>query len=42
MNVINEMNQWCANNSISQTPTLFLNGSKLPAIYSIFDILEFI
>jgi hypothetical protein len=32
------MNEWCHQNSIHQTPTLFLNGYQLPTAYDIEDL----
>lgn len=33
-----EQDKWCANNEITSTPTMFLNGMEVPAIYSINDL----
>lgn len=33
-----EQDKWCAANGITSTPTMFLNGMEIPAIYHINDI----
>lgn len=35
---IEGMNEWCVKNNITSTPTVFLNGYKLPSNYSIIDL----
>ena len=36
------MEDWCKNNDISATPTFFINGYKLPEIYSFMDLKYFL
>lgn len=38
MKMLIEQDKWCANNEITSTPTMFLNGMEVPAIYSINDL----
>lgn len=39
---IDEMNNWCKLNQVTETPTVFINGFRLPAAYSINDLDYFI
>ncbi len=35
---LDAMSKWCNDNGIVATPTYFVNGRQLPAIYSIEDL----
>lgn len=37
---IEKMNQWCENEKITHTPTIFINGHELPKEYSVNDLKE--
>lgn len=37
---IRDMNEWCKNEKISHTPTIFINGFELPKEYSVEDLQE--
>jgi len=39
--IIDKQKQWCKTTGIKSTPTLFINGRKLPAVYSVKDIKHF-
>lgn len=39
---INSMNYWCSVENITQTPTIYIDGFKLPEEYSVKDYLEYI
>lgn len=39
---INSMNYWCSLEKITQTPTIYIDGFKLPEEYSVEDYLEII
>lgn len=36
--ILKIQDKWCADNGITSTPTMFLNGSQIPALYDINDI----
>lgn len=36
--IIRAHDVWCAKNEITSTPTMFLNGKEIPALYSVGDI----
>lgn len=37
---IQEMSDWCTNENIDHTPTIFINGYELPKEYNVIDLLE--
>lgn len=39
---INRMNDWCQANGIQHTPTYFVNGYRLPAVYKLQDLQHFL